>query len=98
MTALTEMYTGISDGDYEDIVQVAGEEVVLTALESIATLTDDERENVRHEVWLAVDAAIDCGLIYVDNGDDYATVSNTVYEDIDAAVDKGLSYTRTRAA
>lgn len=69
------------DGD------AAREEIVLSALESIDTLTDDERENVRHELWLVIDAAE----LEVEPGEAF-------WADIDAAVDKGLSYTRTIAA
>lgn len=86
------------DSVYESAIEAKTEEIVLNVLESIDTLTDDERENVRHEVWLVLDEAVEYAQVYIDTGDDtYVTVDNSVYDDIDAAVARGLSYTRTAA-
>lgn len=83
------------ESEYEDALDAAQEEIVLSTLESIPDLTDDERENVRHAVWAVIDAAelevdVTCACTLVEPGAEF-------WNAINDAVTKGLSYTRIAA-
>ncbi|MFV8275835.1 hypothetical protein ACNQPY_12955 [Mycobacteroides abscessus] len=76
-------------------IQAAAEELVISTLENIPNLTNDERENVRHEVWEVLDAAIEnCDILEYFDG---VEIPDAVHADIDAAVAKVLAFTREPA-
>lgn len=68
-----------------DTLEREQNEVVLNTLECIYDLTDDERENVRHELWQVIDAA----------GSELN--SDSFWNAIDLATERGLAYTRSVA-
>lgn len=89
---MSRVYESVDHSRFDSALESYREGLVLDTLETIYELNDEQRENVRHELWEVIDAA-EPELEEDGEGGFYpAPLADSFWDAIDAAVARGLAY------